>query len=401
MPQADLNQHSDFDRLNIPKLKTIAKRWASEYPEGFIQKILLYSYLSPYNRVFKKTLNSTVPIKYAIVFDISTVWIRLIVEQTQAHYQSDFSGCELCEILGPNVYDKLVDATEEYYTVHEGYPALMSADFENVYKENAKEDFWKEWTFKIIGPDDLLPKGVRTEEPFIVLYDCSGIDENKRPAEQPNSVQAQINSFILKGDYWEIRFRGEYTNIKNLERTRYIIHLLDNPGIDIASHDLLALVKKNTLEIDEDYTKMSKEQLENEGLSLVEHYIEGLSKEEKNRLESMAYQQWNELVDAKEKGEHSLINEKEKRWTALRRHFMNEYGLEVRTLKIELKFIKRKRLKNEAEKARTTVSMQIKTAIADIKKKFPDLGTHLEKNISKGAKCCYSPDESVTWNIEW
>jgi hypothetical protein len=214
MPHSDLNQHSDFDRLNIPKLKTIAKRWASEYPEGFIQKILLYSYLSPYNRVFKKTLNSTVPIKYAIVFDISTVWIRLIVEQTQAHYQSDFSGCELCEILGPNVYDKLVDATEKYYTVHEGYPALMSADFENVYKENAKEDFWKEWSFKIKGPDDSLPIAVKTEEPLIVLYE---LDDTRTKIERLiNDARTEIE--LVYNEIKSVGFSGKLIDEQKIWR---------------------------------------------------------------------------------------------------------------------------------------------------------------------------------------
>ncbi len=107
------------------------------------------------------------------------------------------------------------------------------------------------------------------------------------------------------------------------------------------------------------------------------------------------------MVDAQKKGGSSQINEETKRFDSLKRYFSNQYAIEIRTSKKGIKFIKRKRLKSDPEKARVNVSKQIKNATEHIKKNLLALGTHLEKNISKGAKCCYNPDESVTWDIRW
>lgn len=91
----------------------------------------------------------------------------------------------------------------------------------------------------------------------------------------------QENYFYLNGDYWEIGYKGQLTKLRNLERLRYIIHLLDNANTEIYSHDLVNLVKGQRQEVNNDYTEMGEERLETEGLSLEDIYIPKLSEEEK------------------------------------------------------------------------------------------------------------------------
>ena len=132
---------------------------------------------------------------------------------------------------------------------------------------------------------------------------------------------------LVNGDYWEANYKGERTNLQNLERIRYIIHLLDNPGVEIASHDLVSLVKGVEAEQDEVYGELSQEQLEAEGFSLVDLEIEGLSQREKDGMDNQIHDEWDRLERAKESGDPSRIDEANRKWKILKRHLLNEYGI--------------------------------------------------------------------------
>ena len=198
------------------------------------------------------------------------------------------------------------------------------------------------------------------------------------------------NYFHLNGDYWEIGYKGNKTSLKNLERLRYIIHLIDNDNKEIYSHDLVRYVKGDRPEVNNDYAEMGEERLETEGLSLMDIYIPDMSKEEKDKLEYWA----NEIWERHQKDSN-------KQWGDLKRHFLNEYGIGIYESKKGLKFYQKARLKEYAEKARVNVAHQISKAIKDIENKLPGLGRHLRKQIEKGAKCIYrvDADDPITWDI--
>jgi hypothetical protein len=65
--QSNQDNSKYFPRLNIDKLKAIAKRWADDYDDVPINRIFLYPYASKY----QKYLKTFVEKKYAIVFEIS------------------------------------------------------------------------------------------------------------------------------------------------------------------------------------------------------------------------------------------------------------------------------------------------------------------------------------------
>lgn len=111
----------------------------------------------------------------------------------------------------------------------------------------------------------------------------------KNPLDTKNELQAIVDNpyaFMLKGDYWKINFNKDETLIKDLERIRYIVHLLQNPNKELYCQYLTTLVKGLNPEVNKEYGKMGKDELENEGLSLVDLPIENLTREEKDRLET-------------------------------------------------------------------------------------------------------------------
>lgn len=226
----------------------------------------------------------------------------------------------------------------------------------------------------------------------------------KNPLENEGELRAYVANpyvFSLKGDYWKVNFGAKDAIIKDLERIRYIVHLLGNPNKEFYCQDLTALVKGLNPEINKDYGKMGKEKLEEDNLSLVDLQTEMLSFEEKENLENMAYDAW-EKAKNPQIGKHlkdKAINE----WESVKSHLFNEYGIIVFSSDRGLSFRIKRRLKKDFEKARSNVTKHIKTAIKTIGKTIPSLSTHLKNTMRTGATCCYQPDPSnpIEWTIIW
>ena len=77
-------------------------------------------------------------------------------------------------------------------------------------------------------------------------------------------------------------------SLRDLERIRYIIHLLDNPGVEFSSHRLTSLVKGNEPQPDQNFDKLSEEQLQKEGLTQDEILTNGATKEDYEELKKIA-----------------------------------------------------------------------------------------------------------------
>jgi hypothetical protein len=226
----------------------------------------------------------------------------------------------------------------------------------------------------------------------------------KNPIETEDELCAYVNNpyvFSHKGDYWKINFNGEEALIKDLERVRYIVHLLDNPQREIYCHELMALVKGLNPEIDPNYSKMGRDKLEEENLSLVDLKIENLSPDDKDNIENVAYATWERTRDSSLSP--SMKENAKKEWDRVRGHLLNEHGVMVAASKKGLSFKLKVRLKPEFEKARSNVTKHIKSAIKGIEKIIPSLSGHLNNAIDTGAKCCYRPDPSnpIKWSILW
>jgi tetratricopeptide (TPR) repeat protein len=58
-----------------------------------------------------------------------------------------------------------------------------------------------------------------------------------------------------------------------------------------------------------------------------------------------------------------------------------------------------RRVGDETERARKTVSTRIRRTIAAIARAHPDLGRHLDRSVDTGAWCVYRPEQPVTWRL--
>ena len=58
-----------------------------------------------------------------------------------------------------------------------------------------------------------------------------------------------------------------------------------------------------------------------------------------------------------------------------------------------------RKLGDEAERARKTVSARVRDALAKIGPVHPELADHLRSSLRMGTRCSYSPAEPVTWTV--
>jgi len=185
--------------------------------------------------------------------------------------------------------------------------------------------------------------------------------------------------------------------LDNLLRTRYIWRLLENPNKKFSHIDLQTIVSGEQSEPDENYKKMSSEQIQEEGFTdnLEDIMVDKISDNEKEDFQKLIYKCWNNRIQKKP-------NSKED-WESVKKHLFNEYGIKIRFKKEGPKFKLHKRLKPDAEKARTSVTKNIRNALKDIEEKMPTLYEHLKNRIKTDKTCRYEIEssESTQWHIEW
>jgi len=251
--------------------------------------------------------------------------------------------------------------------------------------------------------NDLINSYFRTADVDSLLKVESSENNSDKKLVNDQTTDGQDGAFTLDGNMWKIKFRGKGTSLYNRERIRYIVHLLEYPDRDFYARELYRLVKGQPNEVNIDYNTMSEDQLEKEGLSLTELNIESLSKKEKDRLENIAHDIWEQLREAENKGDQNKIKKANNAWSETKKHLDYRYGIQIIELSKGLKFLKRHRLIKEDENARITVKQQINNAIKEIEEYIPSLSKYLKTHIKTGGTCKYSPDpdKPIKWKIQW
>lgn len=401
-----------YKQLNKAELKASLSDWAKDYP--CIERISLYRMKR--NKDFpndpKYVFVAVVP-AFPPKSDRETESGQNIIK----YYEETDVGCSHIYHLMEDFYhiDKLPDNYQEEWFWFSIEPGERLEDYEMVMDieplalyERDDQPFSASSTVEpsTVEPSTVEPSTAEpsTAEPSTVepsSAEPSFVEAS--PSEDIDDIQENyINSFTLKGDYWDIRYRGEETHIRNLERIRYISHMLEYPNKEFYIHELFDLVKGHAPTVNQEYSKMDAEQLENEGLSLTEFQIEHLSQEEKSGLEDVVHKQWGALIKAKKLGgEKREIAQDE--WDRIARHLLREHGVRVYSSDKGPKFYYKPRWKNNIEKARILVKTHIGKAIKDLRPKIPSLAEHLVRHIKTGGICVYmpDPDDPIEWVIHW
>jgi hypothetical protein len=427
------NNAETFPELNIEHLLRYAKRWVSIVPGLPIRKIELYRY-SPfrfelyYNRIASGS-NSKNPVplvstKFAVVFNfydtnssddncnsLPSKRFKDFVELTL----NSGSGTD-DDLALEKRFKEFVALTQYYSTIKEFYFGFMDQSFgSTVYKAAANENFIWEWLFIPKLPDLDLPANIICDEPYWILWeneaqstesiphlqkveeestDTDNVKDSQEVAIQEPKTDREIhqnatknNAFILQGDFWNVQYNCESKNFRDLTRLRYIIRLLENPNKKFSHIELQGLVSGTQPEIEENYSKMSDEELEAEGFRK-DLQTDKLSDEERDNIEDLVHKNW---------GDIDLMPK-------ISRHVFNEYGVRVSSnSKCEPFFQFKTRLTDDAEKARVNATKHIHEALKDFKVKFPALHFHLQNRIHTDGTCRYECAEAddPRWAIQW
>lgn len=212
-------------------------------------------------------------------------------------------------------------------------------------------------------------------------------------ADHPE-LQKHDNLFHLCRDNWYVKYNGKSDTLRDSKGIKAIAFLLENQGKNFSPLELEQLAYGKQPEYNKDYSKMSSEQLEKDGLSLDGPYLEDMTQEYKEHLEDAARVQWERSKSRRPKDVEA--------WESCKKYLDREYGCIPCEKDNELKFIYKKRFKPEANKARLRVSKNIEAAIDKIKANNLELAKYLsdKTRLHTGYSFYYNPDATIDWLIK-
>jgi len=178
--------------------------------------------------------------------------------------------------------------------------------------------------------------------------------------------------FRRDGDVWRLGFAGRVVHMPDAKGLRDLRELLRRPGDDIPAVALLDPAAGPELVA---ARRMGGDPvLDDEAKARYRRHLEYLD----------------EAIDtAAERGDKARVAALDDERRALITELRAAAGLAGRT----------RRLGDEAERARKTVTARIRDTLRKIDDRHPELATHLRAAVSTGAMCRYTPTEAVTWHL--
>lgn len=168
------------------------------------------------------------------------------------------------------------------------------------------------------------------------------------------------------GDRWCIRFGGREAAVTDLKGMHYLSRLLATPGQPIHVLDLL-------------------------GAGMVEPGIPALDEEAKAAYRRRLAEVDADIADAERDNDLARATLAERDRDYLVQELGRAVGLGGRTRMVG----------GTVERARTSVTRTLRYALGRVADELPDLGEHLNRSISTGAECSYSPDplHPIRWQL--
>jgi hypothetical protein len=211
------------------------------------------------------------------------------------------------------------------------------------------------------------------------------VEAARQPARNDKtSIAAQ---FRREGHYWTVSFGGETFRLKDSKSLRVIAHLIRNPGHQFHARELAALdspqrpAAQPVPHDDENVGATVSTDLGDAGVVLdAQAVAEYRHRLKELRLGIEEAERYNDL------GRVSLLREEAEVLTAELAAGVGFQGRERRT-------------SSHFERARLSVTKNIRGAIEKIREVNPALGRHLANSIKTGYFCSYSPDpaDPIVW----
>ena len=212
------------------------------------------------------------------------------------------------------------------------------------------------------------------------LLKCIQLIEKKLSYEKLLKLGSNFNKFRLEGNRWNITYNCKSYSKENSGGIglQYIHFLIGLPNKDISTIILYYGLRLRYIPVDSSiYDNMSKEQLEEYGLSLAS--ISGAEKV------------WDlkAIIDIK----NSMAD--------IEKQMVDAEGKELEKLKKDYKFMEKelkKTINNPRTNSKDAVYQAIDRSMQLIKKDGPkELWEHLEESINTGYTCNYSPKSPTEW----
>ncbi|WP_329021371.1 ATP-binding protein [Streptomyces sp. NBC_00690] len=189
------------------------------------------------------------------------------------------------------------------------------------------------------------------------------------PAEDP---AAAAGEFHKQGAVWALRFANRAVHMPDAKGLRDLHALLSRPGAELPA---VALLDPEG------------------GASVLAAHRFGadpvLDEEAKTRYRLRLERLDEEIDRAAELGDTRRAAEFDRERAALLDELRTAAGLGGRT----------RRLGDEAERARKTVTARIRDTLRKMKVLHPELAAHLRDSVTTGAHCAYRPTEPVQWRL--
>ncbi|GAA0736507.1 AAA family ATPase [Dactylosporangium roseum] len=178
--------------------------------------------------------------------------------------------------------------------------------------------------------------------------------------------------FRREGDVWRLAFAGRVVHLPDAKGLRNLHVLLSRPGDDIAAVELLDPAAGPELVA---ARRMG-------GDPIIDDEAKARYRRRLGELD--------EAIDtASLRGDTAKVDALDEERRALIGELRVAAGLAGRT----------RRLGDEAERVRKTVTARIRDALRKIDERHPDLGAHLRDAVSTGTTCRYAPPAEVRWRL--
>jgi hypothetical protein len=178
--------------------------------------------------------------------------------------------------------------------------------------------------------------------------------------------------FVRDGDLWVLTFDDATIRLPDAKGLRDLHELLSHPGVEIPAVELL------NLEIDDGVVTPARM-----GSDVV--LDDRARAEYRNRLAVID----DDIDRALQQGDDTAAQRLDVERDALLAELQAATGLGGR----------RRRLGDESERARKTVTARIRDTMRRLEDRHPKLASHLAESIATGTTCRYEPVEPVVWRL--
>jgi tetratricopeptide (TPR) repeat protein len=220
-------------------------------------------------------------------------------------------------------------------------------------------------------------------------------DRSLTGGSTPNSDAAQsdaVGIFASTGEFWSITYGGATFSLRDVKGLTYIQRLLQHPGEEFHSLDLLHGPENisASADLDNEVVAQLRERTD-VSVRAMGDAGELLDQEAKVAYKRRMTELREQLEDLRERGNHERSREVGEEIKFLEREIVRAVGLGGRD----------RRAGSDAERARLNVTRAVKAALQRIAQHHAPLAQLLDSSIRTGLFCAYIPDRQnpVNWQF--